>query len=95
MDKVLKLFGNLAFGVALIFYRLFVFIKMWGYIGIKMFHLPPVGYWQMFAISLFVSAITTDFKSEDRHSVEESTQFLVRNFVGLSLVWGVSYLLFG
>lgn len=41
MDKAL----NFVLLIALIFYRLFVTIKIWGYIAVKEFGLHPISLW--------------------------------------------------
>jgi len=94
MDKFLKVIGYLGLCVGYIFYRLFVLRKIWGYIAVKMFGLPQVSMWQMFAISYIANMLTSDFESDDVRP-EERAKKLASSFAAVSVAWLICYLFFG
>ena len=95
MDKLLKALGVLVLSVSYIFYRLFVLIKIYGYIAVKMFGLPHVGMWQMFAISFLFGCFNIEYKKHEKQELDEIGIKYASLFAILSLCWLFAYLYFG
>ena len=94
MDKLLKTLGVLVLCILLTFYRLFVIVKVWGYIAVKTLELPPIGMWKAFAISMLITLFISNDKSEKR-SMDEIANALFANAFSTSFLWFINYLIFG
>jgi Na+/H+ antiporter NhaC len=90
----MKVLAALILGLASILYRLFVFTKVWGYIAVKMFHLPAVTMWQAFAISCLLGIFLIDGRKLDQKDIEEGMGRNVRGILTMSLAWLISWLIF-
>ena len=97
MDKILKGLGIFVLALAVMLYRLFICVKVWGYVLVKMFGLAPITMWQAFAISSAITAFTYVQPKEDREK-ESSEQFAKRALtqaVVLFVNWLICYCFFG
>ena len=94
MSKVFEIVGFIVFSIALLFYRLFVLGKIWGYIAVKMFGLPVMSMWQIFAINWLLSAFTSE-GNDIPDTAKGKAERIVKEFIGLSLSLLISYLVFG
>ena len=97
MEKFLKLLVLFALSVAFFFYRLFIIIKVWGYIAVKLFGLPPVDLWKAFAVASLMGVFTLSRK--DLESKKQTTEKQIAEVITFALVftfyWGMDYWFFG
>ena len=96
MENALKWLGYIVAAIAVMFYRLFVCVKVFGYIGVKLFHLSPITMWQAFAISSLLHVFTADYSAESKSTdLDEAAKKLLRVWLTISLAWLISWLIFG
>lgn len=84
----------LILGLVSVLYRLFVFTKVWGYVAVKMFHLPAITMWQAFAISCLLGVYLTNGRQLEKPETKENIIRNVRFIAILSLCWLISWLIF-
>ncbi len=95
LSQLFEALGLIVLGLVAMFYRYFVITKVWGYVAVKLFHADPIGLWKAFAISFLVGLMKADFNDKEKTNMEKAQKNLLMVFIGVTLAWGLGYLLFG
>lgn len=95
ISKLYQTLGLIALGIGGMFYHYFVITKVWGYIAVKMFGLPPIGLWKAFAIAFLVATLRADYSDKGKTDLDKTQKDVLRLYFGITLAWGLGYLFFG
>lgn len=97
MEKAMTQLGLIFASLTALLFKLFVITKVWGYVAVKLFGLPPIGLWKAFALSCLFGLVT--FKAADlttkKQTTEERVVEILTYSVVLSLGWFIDWVLFG
>jgi hypothetical protein len=91
MEKVFKFFGVLAVCFLAVFYRMFVFTKVWELTVVPL-GAPQIGLMQAWGLSFAFSIfLPIDSKAED---LKKKMQDLASGMLSITILWGLAALIF-
>lgn len=96
-NAIIKLLGTIALVALSIFYTLFVLSKIYALTIIPL-GAPALDNWQMYGVLLFVSATTLSHQVVTYSQDKEKNALVSRvitHAIGLALLWGLTYLIYG
>lgn len=98
MNKLLQGIAILGLGLGSIMLRLFVIVKVWGYIAVPM-GAPPVNNLQAYGLTVLASLLYSNYQktpnTSKKRTVEESFTTLLTHLLRTLISWGVAYWIFG
>lgn len=98
MNKLLVFLGTLAVIIGTTFADLFFLVKIYN-ITIRPLGAPVLGMWQMWMLTMFISACVTDGKAAEKVEGKSTAHTIVERSLNrmltLLLIWGLASLIFG